>query len=65
MERLIKNRIRCNRCGDEIESTHTHDFKFCKCGAVAVDGGLDYIRREGNLDAYTELSEYETVEELD
>lgn len=63
MQKILKNKIRCNKCFDEIESTHTHDFKFCKCGAVAVDGGLDYIRRIGDLDAYTELSEYEPEEQ--
>lgn len=42
MQKILVNKIRCNKCGDEIESTHRHDFKFCKCGAVAVDGGLDY-----------------------
>jgi hypothetical protein len=36
-----------------------HDFKFCKCGAVAVDGGKDYLRRVGNKDDYEELIEYE------
>lgn len=39
------NAIRCNICGDEIESKHRHDFVQCKCGACAVDGGHDYLRR--------------------
>ena len=39
-----------------IESTYRHDFKYCKCGAVAVDGGKDYLRRLGNLDNFEELS---------
>lgn len=55
MEKIITNKIRCKKCGDIIESTHRHDFKFCKCGAVAVDGGRDYLRRCGNRE---ELSEY-------
>ena len=59
MKRLVVNKIRCNKCGDEVESTHRHDFKICKCGAVAADGGLDYIRRMGGKDEFTELSEYE------
>ena len=59
MKKIKKNIIRCNKCGDELESTHRHDFKFCKCGAVAVDGGLDYLRRCGNREDYTDLSEYE------
>lgn len=58
MRRIIHNRIRCKLCGDIIESEYTHDFKFCKCGAVAVDGGKDYIRRDGNEEDYEDLSEY-------
>lgn len=57
MQKILVNKIRCNKCGDEIESTHRHDFKFCKCGAVAVDGGLDYLRSD--LKGFTELSEYD------
>ena len=37
----------------------SNDFKFCKCGAVAVDGGFDYLRRCGNLEDIEELSEVE------
>ena len=36
-----------------------HDFKCCKGGAVAVDGGTDYLRRIGSKDDYEELIEYE------
>jgi hypothetical protein len=43
-EKLIRNRIRCRKCLDEIESFYTHDFKYCKCGSVFIDGGLDYCR---------------------
>lgn len=54
---IIKNVIRCKKCGDIIESKSVHDFKFCKCGAVAVDGGKNYLRRCGNLEDFEELSE--------
>ena len=57
MEKLIVNKIQCKKCGDVIESTYRHDFKFCKCGAVAVDGGKDYLRRCGNREDWEELSE--------
>lgn len=57
---IIRNKLRCLECGDEIESFHTHDFRWCKCGAVAVDGGHDYLRRIGNIDAMQELSISET-----
>ena len=39
MKKIVRNRIKCKKCGEIIESTSRHDFKFCKCGAVAVDGG--------------------------
>ena len=42
---IIKNAIRCNLCGDEIESKHRHDYVECSCGTCAVDGGHDYLRR--------------------
>lgn len=42
---IEKNAIRCNLCGDEIESKHVHNFVTCKCGACSVDGGHDYLRR--------------------
>ena len=34
-------------------------FKFYKCGAVAVDGGKDFLRRLGYEEDYEELSEVE------
>lgn len=51
------NKAQCRKCGDVIESKHVHDFRSCKCGAIMVDGGLDYIRRVGQLDQIIELSE--------
>jgi len=45
------------KCGDIIESKDRHDFKFCSCGAVAVDGGKNYLKRLGNREDYEELSE--------
>ena len=48
MPRIIRNAIRCKKCGDIIESKTVHDFKFCSCGSCAVDGGHDYLRRCGN-----------------
>ena len=59
MGKILVNKIRCKRCGEVIESTDRHDFKFCKCGAVAVDGGHDYLRRCGNRENWEELSEIE------
>ena len=60
MKKLKRNAIKCNFCGEIIESVHRHDFKFCKCGRVAVDGGLDYLRRcyTETVNDFTELAEY-------
>lgn len=59
MSQIILNKIKCKKCGDEIESRSVHDFKFCRCGAVAVDGGHEYLRRCGNREDWIELSETE------
>lgn len=60
MRKIKSNKIRCRKCGEIIESVSVHDFKFCKCGAVAVDGGHEYLRRCGSLENFEELSEYES-----
>jgi len=43
--RIARNAARCRVCGDEIESKHRHDMKFCTCGEIFVDGGKEYLRR--------------------
>lgn len=58
MKIVSRNIIRCNLCKDEIESIHRHDFKWCKCKSVAVDGGTYYLKRLGNLEDWTDISEY-------
>lgn len=63
MARIVTNKIKCKKCGDVIESTHRHDFKWCKCHSVAVDGGHDYLKRCGVPGGWEELSE--SVEDQD
>ena len=55
--KIIRNAAQCKKCGDIIESTHRHDFKWCICHSIFVDGGKDYIRRGGELEDIIELSE--------
>ena len=55
--KITVNKIKCKKCGDVIESKSVHDFKFCRCGAVAVDGGHDYLRRCGKREDWVEQSE--------
>ena len=60
IDKIRTNKIKCKKCGDIIESTSVHDFKWCSCGAVAVDGGHEYLRRcfDGNSpeECYEDLS---------
>lgn len=56
---VIRNMIKCNICGDIIESKYRHDYVTCSCGACSVDGGHDYLRRSyKSRDDYTEMSEW-------
>jgi len=64
MKKIIANKIRCKRCNSEIESRSVHDYVSCECGAVAVDGGHEYIRRTFMKDPdedFEELSVYEEI----
>lgn len=61
--KIIRNRAKCLKCGDIIESKYRHDFVNCKCGAIYVDGGHAYLRRVGDLEYIKELSETVDVEE--
>lgn len=54
-EKIIINKAQCKKCKDIIESKNINDFKRCSCGSIAVDGGLEYIKRIGNLDDVIEL----------
>ena len=57
-EVVVVNKAQCKLCDDIVESKHRHDFKWCKCGSMAVDGGKAYIKRAANsLDDIIELSE--------
>lgn len=57
--KILKNVIKCKYCGDVIESCHVHDFKFCKCQRVAVDGGHEYLRR-----CFYEKNDFEELSEV-
>jgi len=54
---IIKNSAKCKLCGDIIESKFRHDFVWCRCESIFVDGGLDYLRRGGEPANFIDLSE--------
>lgn len=62
---IVQNAVSCLLCGDFIVSKHRHDFVKCTCGAIAVDGGQEYLRRVGTLEkgSYTDHS-WELPDEL-
>lgn len=41
---MIINAIKCPTCGDIIYSRARHDFRWCGCGEVAIDGGFEYSK---------------------
>jgi hypothetical protein len=71
MKQITRNRARCRKCNDIIESEYRHDFRSCECGAISVDGGKAYLRRlwggglkpERKSDSIEELSEYTEIAE--
>ena len=60
--KVIRNAAKCRKCGDIIESTYVHDFKWCSCHSIFVDGGMEYLRRGGELEDIIELSQEEEIE---
>lgn len=58
-KKMIRNIIKCKHCNDIIESRHRHDFKWCKCEKVAVDGGTSYGKR-----MFPELPMEDHIEDL-
>lgn len=59
---IVHNRIRCKKCGDIIESKSVHDYVECSCGACAVDGGHDYLKRVGWQSDWEEMCVCKTTE---
>jgi len=56
--------IKCTKCNDVIESKNRHDFVWCSCKSVAVDGGTAYLRRLGNPGDFIDLSEVTDEKEV-
>lgn len=53
---ILSNSARCAKCDDLIHSLHRWDFRQCKCGAIFVDGGYDYLRHGGDPADFIDLS---------
>lgn len=54
----MRNRAKCLLCNSVIESFHRHDYVTCKCGEIAIDGGLDYLRASAhNFDNFLRVDD--------
>ena len=53
---IVQNAVSCLSCGDFIFSAHRHHYNQCTCGAIAVDGGQEYLRRVGAMDSCVDMS---------
>jgi hypothetical protein len=53
-------RVRCLKCLDIIQSLYRHDFKWCACQNIAVDGGADYLKMSYKPDAKYEILDDES-----
>ena len=62
-KKILVNKIQCKKCKDIIESKHVHDFKWCTCKSITIDGGLEYLRRVGNLEDIIETVKNEGDEQ--
>ena len=51
----IRHAIQCRKCLETIESKDIHDFKYCSCRAVGIDGENRIL---GNLSDIEERSIY-------
>ena len=57
-----RHAIYCKKCKETIESKHVHDFKYCSCKAVGIDGGISAGNRIlGNLGDMEDRSMYRAV----
>ena len=38
------NALECGLCHCTIYSRARHDYRFCHCGEIGIDGGFDYLK---------------------
>jgi Zn finger protein HypA/HybF involved in hydrogenase expression len=65
MYKIKRNRAKCLKCNQIIESKYRHDFVTCKCGNLSVDGGKDYLKKSvGDVGKYEDMSEWVIDEDV-
>jgi hypothetical protein len=51
--------VQCYKCKDIIWSRAGHDFRWCTCESVAIDGGRHYTKIIGDPGSYMLIDDYE------
>ena len=46
---IVLNAVGCRKCKSTAISRSRHEFVSCNCGDISADGGLEYIRRIGDI----------------
>ena len=62
---MLRNRARCLKCGDVIESKFRHGFQVCSCRTIFIDGGTDYFRGGGDFAFYVRVLDDDSEEPID
>ena len=57
--KIKKNKVRCKKCNEILESIDPQDYQWCRCGAISIDGGTKELKRTGLPENIEELSETE------
>lgn len=52
---MKKQAIKCKRCGSTVFSRARHDFRWCSCNLVAIDGGNNYTRTAGDPENFKSI----------
>ena len=63
MLKILRNSVKCRKCGVSIESKSVFGMIECKCGAVAITGGKKFLNRSGKEDDFVETSLVEVTAE--
>lgn len=55
---IVQNKARCKACGTVLRSLSSNQGEtlWCGCGAIGISGGLEHLRRYGDLELVEELS---------
>jgi ribosome biogenesis SPOUT family RNA methylase Rps3 len=59
-ESVVLRGLRCPKCKEVVVSLHVHDFRWCGCKSLAIDGGSEYCKIV--TDNGVQFSDIESVE---